>query len=103
MSEPCSHFEFEGFTEFTRMTESDYGQVIGYSVTLRARCKDCKLPFMFKGLPGGLSFRHPTTGTIPYEARLPLEPVPLDERADVETAIELADRMRQDFLQGGDT
>lgn len=101
MTEPCSHFQFASHVTVTRVTDQDYGPVVGYAATLRVQCADCGLPFTFKGLPGGYSPNRPRASALAHEARLPLAPVPLEGRAEFEAAVEAGDAAQDDFRRNG--
>lgn len=44
-----------------------------FAVDLTVTCDDCLQPLRFLGLPGGVSFDHPTCDPFAIEARLPAE------------------------------
>jgi hypothetical protein len=79
--EPCRHFNFEVLAEVARLlplgaTASGDPTVepTGYSLSLRVLCSDCREPFVFRGLPVGLSPVRPMTSVDGLELRAPLTP-----------------------------
>ena len=56
---PCEHRQFESSVDVYRPTATEGGEVTGYQADIRIRCADCRLPFQFIGLPGGVSQQWP--------------------------------------------
>ncbi len=73
MSE-CEHKEFEANVEVNRIED-----VQKFAADVHIVCRDCKTPFRFLGLPGGVSLSHPTVSIDAIEARLPIAPGSLFE------------------------
>lgn len=69
----CPHDEFDALVSVNRITD-----MLRWSADIQVRCKRCGRRFRFMGLPQGLHPRNPTMGVFGYEARLPIEPLPLD-------------------------
>ncbi len=74
MSE-CEHKEFEARVEVTRLED-----VKRFAADVHIQCRECKRPFRFLGLPGGLHPEYPTVSVDATEARLPIAPGDLYER-----------------------
>ncbi len=67
----CKHEEFESWVEVNRLIDRD---PIVFMAEVKIECVQCKAPFRFKGLPGGLNFEKPMCSAEGHEARLPIEP-----------------------------
>jgi len=72
----CEHERFSTNALVHRITETEGGPVIRYSVDVRIKCEDCDKPFRFIGLPMGLSPAVPKTDLSGIELRAPIEPHP---------------------------
>ncbi len=68
MSE-CEHKEFEASVTVNRLED-----ISGFAADITIVCHECKIPFRFLGLPGGLHPDHPTVSVDGTEARLPIAP-----------------------------
>ncbi len=68
MSE-CEHKEFEARVEVNRLED-----VKRFAADVHIQCRECKRPFRFLGLPGGLHLEYPTISVDGTEARLPIAP-----------------------------
>jgi hypothetical protein len=72
---------------YTHKVRLYYVTVAGLEVrqlvaSLTLNCRDCKLPYVFKG-DVGFSTVQPMTTPLGNELRIPLEPPSLDEEGDV--------------------
>ncbi len=52
-----------------------------FAADVTITCLECKKPFRFLGLPGGVSLSHPTISIDATEARLPIAPGSLYDEA----------------------
>ncbi len=68
MSE-CEHKDFEATVTINRLED-----VKRCVADVRIVCLECKRPFRFLGLPGGLHPELPTVSVDATEARLPIAP-----------------------------
>lgn len=68
MSE-CEHKVFDGSVEVNRFED-----IKKFAADVRIHCRECKKPFRFLGLPGGLHPDRPTISIDGTEARLPIAP-----------------------------
>ncbi|KKL94431.1 hypothetical protein LCGC14_1864690 [marine sediment metagenome] len=68
MSE-CKHLEFDAFVEVNRLVDSGR-----FSADIRVRCRDCELPFVFRGLPLGVNLNGAAMSADGTEARLAIAP-----------------------------
>jgi hypothetical protein len=75
MSE-CEHKEFEARVEVNRLED-----VKQFAADVHITCLECKKPFRFLGLPGGLHPGRPTVSVDGTEARLPILPGGLYDEA----------------------
>ncbi len=66
----CTHKEFEASVAVNRI--EDIGR---FAADVRIVCCECKTPFYFLGLPGGIHIDHPTVSVDATEARLPIAPL----------------------------
>lgn len=76
MSAPdaCPHEEFQALVEVARLTKVEGGPVTGFSADVRVFCADCSEPFVWVGVPFGLSPRAPAVSLDGRELRAPLRP-----------------------------
>jgi hypothetical protein len=77
VAERCEHRNFYVRGNVTRLTDGDDGPVTGYSVDFTVWCDVCKEPFVFIGLPAGMSFKEPMVSVDGREARMPIAPASL--------------------------
>ena len=70
----CEHLEFEARVEVGRLTEGEGGKVTSFSADVRITCTDCGKPFLFVGVPFGLSPNQPTVSVDGQELRCPIIP-----------------------------
>ena len=80
MAEACKHPDFEAACDINRIGEDDpdnprLGFPRAYSIDIRVKCSACDEPFAGKGLPPGLSPKHPTGSIDGTEMRIPLRPL----------------------------
>lgn len=68
MSE-CEHKEFEASVTVNRLED-----IKGFAADVCIVCRECRTPFRFLGLPGGLAPDRPTISVDGTEARLPIAP-----------------------------
>ncbi len=69
MSE-CEHKEFEASVTVNRLED-----VKRFAADVHIVCRECKRPFRFLGLPGGLHPVYPTVSVDQTEARMPIAPL----------------------------
>ncbi len=70
----CEHTRFRSQAGVTRLTDED-GKVVGYAVELTVNCDECGRPFLFKGLPLGMSLESGAFMSFDRaEARFVIEP-----------------------------
>ena len=67
--EGCDHKETEATVEVTCLEDSGK-----WAADLKLKCSKCGVPFRFIGVPGGLSFSHPTITIDGQELCMPIEP-----------------------------
>lgn len=73
----CEHLEFEACVDVNRLSREEGGPITGYNAEIQIRCRECKTPFSFKGVPAGSSYSHPTVSAVyGEELRTPIEPAP---------------------------
>lgn len=71
----CEHLEFDASCQVARLTKEEGGIITGYFLSVQVKCRQCKQPFRFKGLPEGMDvYGKATIGVFGHEARLPIEP-----------------------------
>ena len=70
----CKHMDFDANVRVARLTDGDNGPVNGYSADVTIKCRECAMPFLFIGLPGGSSPSKPTVSVDGQEARMPIGP-----------------------------
>lgn len=58
----CQHQNFNAFCEVNRIfkDESNPGDIVAYTMDVRAACRECGQEFAFFGVPNGMSFYQPT-------------------------------------------
>lgn len=72
----CPHLSFKSQVNVFRLTESDESDIVtGYKAEIEIWCNDCKMPFAFKGLPGGVNPDSPTVCAESLTARMPITPI----------------------------
>ncbi len=71
----CEHKEFKANANVFRMPEEEGGVIKSYSCDLKIECAECGMPFMFKGVPFGLTPAQPTMSIDRTELRIPIEPI----------------------------
>jgi hypothetical protein len=69
MSE-CEHKEFEASVTVNRIEDKKC-----FAADVHIVCSECKRPFCFLGLPGGVLLGRPTVSLDQSEARLPIAPM----------------------------
>lgn len=65
---------FDAYTRVGRLTETEGGPVTGYAADITIKCRDCGLPFRFRGLAAGSHYAEPRVSADGTELRAPLEP-----------------------------
>lgn len=71
---PCQHQNFEASCRVGRLTDVDSGPVTGYAMAIHVKCRDCGLPFRFRGSQYGSSPHEPRLSADGLEMRAPIEP-----------------------------
>lgn len=80
MDDVCKHENFESHVKVARLKESEeLDNITGFSADIRIRCRDCKTPFEFVGLPMGSSPNIPMMSADKMELRAPIKPSILPE------------------------
>jgi len=69
----CKHNIFEARVDVNRLSKREGGPITNYTAEVQVRCRECKAPFAFKGVPGGSSYHHPTVSVYGEELRAPIE------------------------------
>lgn len=72
MAGDCEHASFEATVEVNRLLND--GEVVAFSADVRVSCADCDEPFVWSGLPVGLSPLRPMVSMDGRELRAPLRP-----------------------------
>ncbi len=72
----CEHKDFAARVEVNRLEDKNM-----FAADVTITCLECKKPFRFLGLPGGVSLSHPTISIDATEARLPIAPGSLYDEA----------------------
>lgn len=70
----CPHPEFAAIVEVARLTAVADGPATGYSAEVQIHCAVCDEPFIFIGLPMGLSPRRPMVDVPGTQLRAPIRP-----------------------------
>jgi hypothetical protein len=83
--QPCYHPELHVDVAFGRIGEDDPGNPTpgmptSFVLEIKARCLACDEPFVFDGVPAGLSFSAPAVSLDSRELRAPVRPVSLPPR-----------------------
>lgn len=71
---PCAHEEFETVNHIRRVCEVEGGVPVAFWLEVTIICSQCREPFIFLGLPGGVDAARPTCSGLGQEARLPIAP-----------------------------
>ncbi len=74
MKDDCQHRNFVVTGRVGRLLNTEETEVIDWILEVEVHCADCMMPFLFKGLPGGLLKDSPTANVENTEARMPIEP-----------------------------
>jgi hypothetical protein len=73
----CQHLNFSAIVDVHRLLDdADQSKVVGYASEIKINCADCGLPFVFKGLPAGVSITNSNAmvSMDGKELRAPLKP-----------------------------
>lgn len=71
----CKHENFVAHADVQRIARSETDpQIDGFYVELRIHCAECDIPFVFRGLPMGLSQAHPTGDLLSECLTAPIYP-----------------------------
>lgn len=71
----CEHKNFVSRANIFRLIQEEGGPVDHYTAEITIECMNCKMPFMFLGVPLGLSPSHPTRSADLRTLRAPIVPV----------------------------
>jgi hypothetical protein len=71
---PCDHPDFVARVDVNRLSDTEDGPIVGYSADVTIRCTACDEPFVFIGVPFGVSPTHPTVAIGGKELRCPVRP-----------------------------
>lgn len=74
----CEHEDFVATVDVARITEVEEGTVAGFYAEVRIHCVVCDEPFVFRGLPIGMSQAEPRMSPDGTEVRLPILPQSAD-------------------------
>ena len=98
----CDHPSFAVQATVDRVAmpapEGAVPRIGAYRLQVAAHCETCGTPFWFPGLPTGVSFSEPVTGTDGFQATLPL--VPANRRLDVDPSLVSTIVRTQDIHKG---
>jgi hypothetical protein len=72
--QPCEHMNFDILAEVNRLVDTEESPPRAFYVDLKVWCQDCSEPFVWMGLPAGLSPAHPTVSVNGFEMRAPVRP-----------------------------
>lgn len=75
MNGDCEHKNFKSEVKVYRLTEVENGPVTGYTADIEIVCAECHMPFVFVGVPQGVSPAHPTSNIDGNELRAPIKPL----------------------------
>lgn len=70
----CEHTDFAVHAEISRITDVDDGPVTAYAADIRVECIHCGTPFLWTGVPTGLSAKHPTVSIDGQTLIAPMRP-----------------------------
>jgi len=71
----CPHLNTHSEIDVIRITDDNpVDTVVAFQADIRIRCEDCGDPFVFVGLPAGLSYYTPSTSPNGEEMRAPIAP-----------------------------
>ncbi len=73
--EECLHEKFTANANVFRMPSEEGGVIKSYTCDLAIQCAECGMPFMFKGVPFGVTPFQPTMSVDRTELRIPIEPI----------------------------
>lgn len=65
----CTHLDFNAFVAVTRLEDSGR-----FAADVNIECRDCKMPFVFRGLPLGVNLNGAAMSVDGTEARLAIGP-----------------------------
>lgn len=73
----CKHENFDCECNVVNVTDGEDGPILYRMLEVKVKCLDCKMPFAFKGLPGGMSPNRAMVSPFGEELRAPIEPLVL--------------------------
>lgn len=82
----CEHLQFQSVVNVTRLTDSK-GKITGFTTSINVRCRDCGLPFEWKGLPAGYSPHEPMVNFDGTELRAPIQPMEIIAHTEVHSLL----------------
>ncbi len=65
----CQHLDFDAYVAVNRLEDSGR-----FAADVRIECRDCRKPFVFKGLPPGVNLDGAAVSIDGTEARLAIAP-----------------------------
>ncbi len=71
----CEHKDFKACANIFRMPQEEGGEIKSYCCDLKIECAECGMPFLFKGVPFGVTPVQPTMSIDRTELRIPIEPI----------------------------
>lgn len=70
----CQHETFRAAVDVFRLSDRDDGPITHYSADVHIWCVQCGEPFVFVGVPMGISPTHPTSSVDGHKLRVPIMP-----------------------------
>jgi len=70
----CQHMRFDAYTRVVRLSDTEEGPITGYTADITIKCRDCHLPFRFRGMAAGSHYAEPRVSADGTKLRAPLEP-----------------------------
>lgn len=75
----CEHPDFVAVVDVNRLSDVEGGPISAFSADVRVRCAECDEPFVFIGVPLGLSPMHPTGSLDGSALSCPIRPASAPE------------------------
>jgi hypothetical protein len=70
----CAHTHSEAEVSLGRLTDGEDGPVVAYEAMITVKCQDCGIPYVWIGVPAGISPRQPTVDISGTQLHVPLRP-----------------------------
>jgi hypothetical protein len=68
----CEHENFNAYVDVHKISQTEGGPTVVYSVETKISCRECGQPLEFVGVPNGMSFYRPTVSIDGRELRTPM-------------------------------